>query len=86
MEISRLTIKNFRGVKRAELDFKGPCAGHEFEEFYQDAGTALRICSGPGGLRGNRVFDSCAHFRLRSKGHARDHLAGHGLETVAKAH
>jgi hypothetical protein len=23
MEISRLTIKNFRGVKRAELDFKG---------------------------------------------------------------
>ena len=59
--------------------------GDEVEEFHQDAGPALRICSGPGGLSPNRAFNSGAHFRLRSEWHTRDHLPGHGLETIAEA-
>jgi hypothetical protein len=43
-------------------------AGEEFEKFHQNAGAALRIRSGPGRLRGDRGFDSGAHFRFRSEG------------------
>ena len=41
MEISRLTIKNFRGVKRAELDFKGHARATSSRNFIK---TRARRC------------------------------------------